>query len=356
MRRGGPPSRPSDDSVKASRAQAERALRQPGPDVRLILLHGPDEAGSRVLAAELAAAMGPEAERIDLAPAILKADPARLADEAAAGSLFGGPRHILVEGAGDESLAAIEALLAASAAGNPVVAITGTLRATSRLLKLVVAAPDAVAFASYPPGADEMEKLAMAMGRGHGLRIDAQVARRLAVAAGGDRAILAGELEKYALYLDAAPERPMELDHDAVDRLSADSGDADLDRLVGAVLGGAPGAAEAEIARLAAVGTSGVPLVRAVQRRLLLLAELRGQVERGNAIGTVVGRPASGVRGRDQEAAVSRQLQLWTADRLATALARIAEAGRAAMSARGPGTLAIDVSLNLIARNAARAR
>lgn len=341
--------------MKAGRAQVERALRQPGPN-RLILLHGPDEAGSRALAAELACAMGPEAERIDLAPATLKADPARLADEAAAGSLFGGARHILVEGAGDESVAAVEALLAASAAGNPVVVIAGVLRATSRLLKLALAAPAALAFASYPPDADEMDRLAIGLGRAAGLRIDPDVARRLTVAAGGDRAILAAELEKYALYLDAAPERPAELDHDAVDRLSADSGEANLDRLVAAVLSGAPGAADAELARLAAIGTTGVPLVRAVQRRLLLLAELRGQVERGNSIAAVLGRPQSGVRGREQEEAVTRQLQRWTAERLATALGRIAEAGREAMSARGPGPLAIDVSLNLIARNAARAR
>lgn len=342
--------------MKANRGQAERALRGKAADHRLILLHGPDDAGSRVLAAELAVAMGPEAERIDLAPATLKSDPARLTDEAAAGSLFGGPRHILVEGAGDESLAAIEALLEAPAAGNPVVVIAGPLRGTSKLLKLVTAAPTALAFASYPPSADDMARLCVEQGRGHGLRIDPEVARRLAAAAGGDRAILSRELQKYALYLDAAPERPADLSHDAVDALSADSGEADLDRLVTAVLSGAPGIAEAELARLAATGTSGVPIVRAIQRRLLLLADLRAQVERGNSIATVVGRPSSGVRGRDQEAAVSRQLQLWTADRLATALSRIAEAGRAAMSARGPGTLAVDASLNLIARNAARAR
>ena len=91
--------------MKANRSQIERALARPA-DTRLFLLHGPDESGSRGLARALAAAMGADAERIDLTGAELKADPARLADEAAAISMFGGARWILVEQAGDDCVAA----------------------------------------------------------------------------------------------------------------------------------------------------------------------------------------------------------------------------------------------------------
>jgi hypothetical protein len=59
----------------------ERALAAPA-DTRFFLLHGPDEAGSRGLLKSLASAMGDDSERIDLSGADLKADPARLADEA----------------------------------------------------------------------------------------------------------------------------------------------------------------------------------------------------------------------------------------------------------------------------------
>lgn len=340
--------------MKANRSQVVQALRKPG-DVRLFLFHGPDEGGSRALADELAKAMGADAERIDIAPATLKGDPARLSDEAASVSLFGGARHIRVEGAGEEAAEAVEALLEAPAAGNPVAVIAGTLRPTSKLLKLALASPLVVAFASYAPSAQDMERLAIDEGRAQGLRVDNDVARRLAAAAGGDRAILASEIGKYALYLDASPEGPVELTHDVVDALSADAGEADLNRLVTAVLSGDPHGADTELARLAAIGMSGVPLVRAMQRRLLLLAELRGQVEQGSSISSVLGRPGSGVYPREQEA-IGQQLRLWTAARAATALERIAQAGRAAMSARGPGELAIDAELGVIARNASRAR
>ena len=342
--------------MKGGRGDLSRALsRQGGGEIRLFLLYGADEAGSRALAAQVGRAMGEDAERIDLAPSLLKTDPARLADEAAATSLFGGARHIRVEGAGDESIPAVEALLQAPAAGNPVAMVAGPLRATSRLLKLVLAAKGAMAIASYPPDARELEQIAGELGRAAGLRIDGDLARRLGAAAGGDRAVLASEIEKLALSLDADPASPKELSHEQVDALSADTGEADLNRLVSAILSGEPAAADAEIARLAAIGSRGVPLVRALQRRLLQLADLRAEVEAGNAIATVLARPQSGVFPRERPV-VERQLRRWTAGRLATAIGRLAEAGRAAMSAAGPGDLAIEAELGVIARNAARAR
>ena len=75
--------------MKANEAQAKAALDRPSPDIRLYLLHGPDEAGAAALAQRLAKALGPAAERVDLDAATLKSDPARLADEAASASLFG---------------------------------------------------------------------------------------------------------------------------------------------------------------------------------------------------------------------------------------------------------------------------
>src|SRR3546814_20909617 len=95
--------------------------------------------------------MGPDAERIDLDGAALKIDPARLADEAASISLFGGARWIRVTLAGDEALPAIEGLLQAAPAGHPVIAIGGTLKTSSKILKLALDHKEVLAFASYAP-------------------------------------------------------------------------------------------------------------------------------------------------------------------------------------------------------------
>ena len=63
------------------------------------------------------------------------------------------------------------------------------------------------------------------------------VARRIAEACGGNRAIIEQELAKFALYADASPEAPKPLDHDVVDALGAAADEGDLSRLVDSVAG-----------------------------------------------------------------------------------------------------------------------
>lgn len=341
--------------MKAARGQIERALDAGAADYRLILLHGPDESGSRELARRLAKAMGEEAERIDLTGAALKADPARLSDEAAAISLFGGRRHIHVEANGDEVLDAIEALLAAPAAGNPAVIVTGALRKESKLLKLALADPAILAFASYPPEGNEADRLAIGAGQALGLRIRPDVAQRLAAATAGDRALLARELEKFACYLDAAPDRPRDLEHEALDLLGADSGEGDLSRLVDLLLAGRGEEADGELARLAGDGIEGVPVLRAVLRRLLLLADLRAAVDGGASVEAAMASAGRAIFWKEK-GAVARQLAQWDGRRIGIAIGRLVAAERSVKSSHGPGPLAAAAELLAIGRAAGRRR
>ena len=96
--------------MKAVKASLYGALDKPASDVRFYLFYGPDEAASRALVSAFAAAAGAGAERVELTGSSLREDPARLADEAASISMFGGSRYIVVDPAGDESTAAAEAL------------------------------------------------------------------------------------------------------------------------------------------------------------------------------------------------------------------------------------------------------
>ena len=130
-----------------------RLLGNPDPAIRFYLLAGEDEAGSRTLFRALESAMGSDAERVDLTSSKLKEDPALLASEAASISLFGGARYIrvTVETSGDNMVDAVAALLQAEVAGNPVVAIAGTLTPKAKLLKLIDDSPLARACISYMP-------------------------------------------------------------------------------------------------------------------------------------------------------------------------------------------------------------
>ena len=341
-------------AVAKKRGEIERALDRPG-EHRFFLLHGPDESSSRTLAKRVDKALGAGAERIDLTGAVLKGDPARLADEASAISMFGGQRWILVDPAGDDALEAVRALIEAPASTDPVVIVAGTLRKDSKLLKLATDTGGAIAFASYPLEGAEADRAAIDIAREQGLDLRADVARRLVSAAAGDRMVLASEIAKLALYLDADPTGRVEVDHDALDHLLASGDEGDQGKLVDAVLDGKGDAAAGEIARLGQNGVAGIPILRALQRRLLLLARLRAEVDRGNSVRTVMATQGKAIFWKEVDT-VSRQLGRWRAPDLARALDRVMTAERAATASAGPGIVAADEELLAIARQAARMR
>jgi DNA polymerase-3 subunit delta len=340
--------------VRASAAEIRRAFAAPG-ETRLFLLHGPDDAGSRALVEALAAAMGAAAERIDLTGAELKADPARLTDEAAAISMFGDRRWIRVEQAGDESVAAVEALLDAPAAGNPVVIVASMLRATSALLKQVLAAPNALAFASYAPQGRDAEQIVAETARALGLDARGDVAGRVAEACGGNRALIARELEKYALYLGAEPGGATPLDHDAIDAIGADSGGGEgaLTRLIDSAADGDAAVLVGELIRLRGEGVEGIGLTRPMLRRMAQLGRLRAEVEGGKSPSAVMASAGKSVFWKEK-GSIQRQITRWRSDLLAKAIGRLIDAERAVIDGVGP--IAADAELLAICRQAARLR
>jgi len=330
-----------------------RALDTADPAIRFFLFYGPDEATSRALAARLGSALGADAERIDLSSAALRADPARLADEAAAISLFGGRRWIRIDPATDEATDAVAALLEAPAAGNPVAAVAGALRKDARLVKLAGASRAAMAQASYLPEGRDADAVAVEIGRALGVQLRPDMAARVARSVGNDRALITRELEKYALFLDAAPERPKPLEADAFEALGASAEEGDLSRLVGAVFGGRVAQADAELARLGGEGVEGIPVLRALLRRGLQLAEWRAQVAEGNAVDVVIERAGRQIFWKEKDATAD-QLRRWRPDALATAIGRLADAERQLKAGGTAGPVLVAQEVLAIARFAGR--
>ena len=340
--------------MKANKAQLEKALKAPA-EARFFLFYGPDDAGSRALLGRFRAAVGEGAERVDLTGAELKGDPARLADEAASLSLFGGSRMIIVDPVGDECLAAVEALLQAPQAGNPVALVAGALKPTSKLLKLALAHGEAVAVQSYPPEAKEFAALVGELARERGLSTRSDVARRVAESAGANRAIIAQELDKFALYMGASPEAPKPLDHDVIDAVGAAAGEGDLSRMVASVCGGDAASLQAELLRLRSEGVEGIALVRAVLRRMALLTRLRAAVEAGSSASAVVASEGKGIFWKEKEP-IERELTRWRSDLLANSVGRLLEAERQVKASGSAGSVAVDEELFAICRQAARLR
>ena len=340
--------------MKADRGAIARAVAKPPAELRLLLLHGPDEAGSRALADSFAAALG-EVERLDLGPQDIRSDPARLSDEAAAISMFGGQTLIRIFGIGEESLGAVEALLDAPVAGNPVVATAGALKRESKLLKLVERHPLALGYASYPPDVRDFEALVGNFAREAGLAAPRPVLRKIADIAHGDRSVARGEIEKIALYLEAAPDRIREVDMDHVAALSADVTESDMERLVNGVPGGRPADVAGQLRRLRSEGAAGIMLLRAVMRRFHLLADLRSEVERGSSPESVIASRGKAIFWKEKDA-LTAALHQWPGARLATALSWLLEAERSIKSSGSAGDIIAETALLDLARRAAQAR
>ena len=335
--------------MKASKATIGRAVDQPADAVRFYLFHGQDESQSRALAARLAEALG--ATRFIMSAGAIKTDPASLVDEAGAMSLFGSKRVVWIEPATKDIEEGIAALLEAPARESPVVGIAGSLPKTSALLKLAEASPLAIAYASYPPEGQDAERMVIDLGRRFGLDISPPVAARLADSAGNDQAIVAQELQKIALYVEASPQAPKELDHNAVDAIGAENAEGDFQRLADLAMTGSLDELADELARFPAGGSEAIPVIRSLQRRLLMLAPLRARIERGERADGILASLGRSLFFKDKPK-VQRMLSKWSAQDLATVADRAGKLERSLIFTAAPDREALGEEVLAIARKA----
>lgn len=336
--------------MKAAKGQIGRLIDQPGGDIRFYLFWGPDEGQSRALGMRLLQALG--ADRFMVISNAIKADPAALADEAGALALFGGKRVIWIEPAGDEIRDGIAALLEAPTPESPVVAIAPSSARPKELVKIAESSPLALTFAAYPPEGQDAERMVVDVGRRFGLRIDRAVAARVAQACGNDQAIVAQELGKLALYLDASTSRPLELDSDALEAVGANLEDDDFLHLSDLALTGEMRELADGLGRIAS-GNEAIPVVRALQRRLLLLAPARARVERGERPDAVMASMGKSLFWKDKQK-FGAMLARWSANDLERLSERAAAAERALLFGVSPEIETLGEELLAVARAARR--
>ena len=342
--------------MKATRQQVARAVDQPDAKFRFYVFHGEDVAQSRALAARLLEGLA--AEKFVLASGAVKSDPASLADEAGAISLFGGRRAVWIEPAGDEIVAGVEALLEAGSVESPVIAIAGSLRRSSALLKLAEASPQALAIVSYVPEGADAARMVADVGRRYGLKIDPELAARIADSCGNDQAVVAQELQKLALYADASPQSPKPLDPAAVEAVGAELAEGGGSRIADLALAGQLTELAEELARLPG-GAEAIPVIRALQRRLAMLVPARSRVDRGESPGAVMASFGKALFFKDKPL-VEKLLARWDSAGLATIAERAGQLEREVMRPRArpnaalPESEALGEELIAIARAARR--
>ncbi|MGN6156127.1 MAG: DNA polymerase III subunit delta [Sphingomicrobium sp.] len=336
--------------MKPARGSLGRALDQPDPAIRFYLFYGPDEGQSRGHAERLL--KGLEAEKAAVSAQAAKADPALLADEAAAIGLFGGKRALWIEPAGDEIAPAVEALLDAASVESPVIAVAGGLRKTSPLVKIAESDPNALAHISYELSERDAERLVDELAREEGLRLAPGLAARIASVAANERGIIAQELAKLALYTGASRDDPKSVDRDTLEEIGAGA-EGDWMRLGDLALSGDLKQLAHELDASAA-DAEPVSVIRALQRRLLMLAPIRARVDGGQRPHDAVTSAGKSVFWKDKDL-VARLVSLWDSQALARVLERSGALERRLMRGDSPPPAdALEEELVAVARSARR--
>lgn len=336
--------------MKATHKTFAATLARAAGTIRLWYFCGADEAGAADGAARVLARIGAE-ERVDLAGAELKRDPARLVDEARSASLFGATRVIVVTTAGDEAHDAVAARIDDAVPGWPVLVIATSATDKSRVAKLLVDRDDALVTVFHPPEAGAVRDWVRDYAGTVGLKLGDEMAARIAAAAAFDTRIARSEIDKLALYCDASPQAPRAPDARDLAAIGTETADDGLAGLVAATLGGDVARLRAEMPRLVAGDVNPVGLLLAIERRAVQLAQLSARIGTGGNIRAVLEQERVFFRDRDELAA---QLSRWRGARLERLIERLAELHRAMLTDSRSAALRLQQALAEFARAAAR--
>jgi DNA polymerase III subunit delta len=313
--------------MKLAGSRVAAFLQRPDPDIRAVLVYGPDEGLVReraaIIARTVCADLSDPFRVADLSAAVLAADPARLADEAAQLSLIGGRRVVRVNGAGDALAKLFGEFLKTTPGDALTVVEAGDLPSRSALRRAFETASVGAAIACYPDTARDLAAVIRETLASHRVTASRDAGQFLVEHLGADRGLTRSELEKLALY--AGDGGRVELD-DA--RLSiSDSAALELEDAVMAAAGGDAPKLERVLGRVFQEGESPVSIIRALLRHLHRLHGLAARLASGAGLEEVL-RSARPPIFFKQEDDFRRQLGLWTEAGLRKELDRVARAER----------------------------
>lgn len=288
---------------------------------------------------------------IDLSADELKADPARLADEAAAFAMTGGRRAVGIEGAGDNLTAICRDVLANATCHALIVLQAGELRPQSSLRRLFEKERGAASIACYPDSEGGLARLIEAELGKYNIAIDANAVALLTSHLGTDRQLVRNEVQKLALY---AGDGGQLTERDIRASIGANA-DFALDDIVFGTTDGDQPAVDIALQKAWQADAAPVAIVRALQRHVQRLA-------------AVAARLAVGIDGRQamrtlrppvfwkQEQRFLAQARSWQQRQLADALARLIDAEVELKLGQAPDRSACARAIMSLTQMAARAR
>ncbi|MEL7691850.1 DNA polymerase III subunit delta [Citromicrobium bathyomarinum] len=342
-------------SFKANQNTFGRIAGQAARDCHTFFFCGPDESAASAAATQIVAGLADAGERVEISGSDLRRDPVRLADEARSSSLFGDARHIFVRANGEEAHDALKLHLEAEGEACPVLVVATSATDKSRSAKLVGGAKGTLVAMFYPPNLADMANTVRDLADRAGLRLGGDLAQRIARASGLDRRLAEAEVEKLALYLDAAPDTPKTADLEAWDAIGATSEEDGFMPLVNAALGGHARRLPGELTRLRTLALNPVGVALAFERRAAQLAQLSARMRPGEDLGSFIDaqKRARRIFFKD-ERDIAQQLGIWRGRRLDRLVSRLTALHQALLANSQQAELLLSQEIAWIAREAAR--
>lgn len=338
--------------MKVSGRQITGFLKSPPPDLKIVLVYGPDEGKAREFAQSLARAVVGSVDdafnTVEITAQRLKDDPSAIIDEMAAISLMGGRRLVKVLNAPDSLTPKIQDGLAVNSDTLVVIEGAASLNGRSKLVKLLEAAPNGAAVACYPDDARDLPPFVSQELKSLGVQCDAATLDLICSRLGPDRGLNRRELEKLALGSD----KNGILSAETVGLLLGDSAESDLEALCFAVLDGRLDRLLWAMNRLEAENTAAPRVLSAVSRHVDRMHRAKAAIEAGKPAKEALGQVGFRAMLWKLEPALNAQLKRWSTPKLAWAMERLLEADRSCRSTGAPATVLTRAALFDLSRAA----
>lgn len=269
--------------MKLAPRQIDSFLKAPDPQVRAVLVYGPDQGLAReraaILGKKIVADLNDPFNAAHLTGEVIEADPSRFYDEINARSLMGGRRLVRVTNPGAKFAVALKDWLKTSPSDDAFLVIEGgDLRPRDALRKICEEAPNAAALACYIQDERDTARFIRDIITEYGRTAANDAVIWLGSALKGDRDRARMELEKLDLYKGTDRSEISLADVMAV---CGDGGTQNLDDLLYAATGRNPQKTMSVYRRLLEEETELIVILRSLQNHLRRLHQVRCATETG---------------------------------------------------------------------------
>jgi len=339
--------------VKINANKVDGFIRSINPEVRAVLVYGPDVGLVRERIKSLSEVIVEDPSDpfyiSEFASSSLAKDPVRLIDEVLAVSFGGGRRVLVVHDGGDDLAGAISSVLDNQAAGHPLAALVivgaGNLTPRSSLRRLFENSDACAALPCFPDDEAGLAQLVRSSLGEEGIGIDPPALHAAAALLGNNRQANRREIEKLVLFAGPGGH----LSEEGVLACLGDSAEASAEE---AVLSAAEGNYESLVGHLTRVWADGaepVSVIRNAQRHFQRLHYVLAQTNDGVPLDAAIKqlrpplfwRVAGRFRG---------QLTNWSLAMVEVSLSRLTDAELSAKSTGAPAALVCDRTLLAIAQ------